>query len=772
MYVYRMMKKFLLPVLYLAVFLLLPLRAVFAVEPFTITDIRVEGLEKLEEGTVFNYLPLKVGDEADDEEIRLSIKELFATGFFKQIEMEREDTTLVVKVVERPSIASITITGNSKLKTEAITAGLEQLGIVEGRIFSNTVLANVEDEIKSIYLSMGRYSTTIDVVSEELEQNRVAIKIAISEGRVARIRKINLIGVEKESVKAIRKEMKLKDKRGYRLFSRQDQYSKQALESDLERIQSYYQNRGYHEFEIVSSNVDISPNKQNIFISITLSEGDLYTFGESTVEGVDESQGEDLQELIDIQPGDRFSREEVNRVRTEMVDYFADQGLAFVEVNPVFDRDESTRTVSTLFSVITNHRVYVRRIDISGNHYTRDEVIRRELRQYEGALYSKSAVQRSRDRLRRLGIFESVQIETPKVPGTEDQVDMRVVVVERDTGSILLSAGYSDEEGVLLGVEFEQKNLLGTGKDLALKFNNSDTSSVASVSYTNPYHTIDGVSRTLNMSVREFDSGEVDTAEYILDSSTLGVSYRVPVAETNSINYGFSLERLELESTAETPPEFAAVIEETPEADNGLFTVGLSRDTRDDFFFPTRGAVGSISLESAFPSSDFEYYKLNLQGSWYFPVSPTLTLKGFAGLGYGDGYGDSKESGLPFFKHYYAGGARSVRGFQRRSLGPRDSGETPEPVGGDTRVLVNLETLFPAFGADGKDKRVGFFVDGGMVFGDTDSVSLGDLRYSAGLFFNWFSAVGPFSFSYGVPVNKEDGDETEALQISIGTVFR
>ncbi len=767
-----MMKKSSLPALCLAVLLFIPLRAVFAIEPFTITDIRVEGLERLEEGTVFNYLPLKVGDEADDEEIRLSIRELFGTGFFKQIELEREDTTLVVKVVERPSIASITITGNSKLKTEAITAGLEQLEIVEGRIFNETVLANVENEIKSIYLSMGRYSTTVDVVSEELDQNRVAINIAISEGRVARIRKINIIGAQKESIKAIKKEMKLKEKRGYRLFSRQDQYSKQELEADLERIRSYYQNRGYHEFEIISSNVDISPNKQNIFISITLKEGDLYTFGESVIEGAEASQIEDLQKLIDIEPGDRFSRGEVNRVRAEIVDYFSDQGLAFVEVTPVFDRDESTKTVSAIFSIITNQRVYVRRIDISGNQYTRDEVIRRELRQYEGSLYSKSAVQRSKDRLQRLGLFESVQIETPKVPGTGDQVDLQVIVVERDTGSILLSAGYSDEEGVLLGVEFEQKNLLGTGKDLALKFNNSDTASVASVSYTNPYHTIDGVSRTLNASIREFDSREVNTAEYILDSSTLGVSYRVPVAETNSINYGFSLERLKLEATTETPPEFASVIEETPEADNGLFTVGLSRDTRDQFFFPTRGAASSISLESTFPGSDFEYYKLNLQGSWYFPVSPALTLKGFAGIGYGDGFGDSKETGLPFFKHYYAGGARSVRGFQRRSLGPRDSGQTPEPVGGDTRVLVNLETLFPAFGADGKDKRVGFFVDGGMVFGDTDSVDLGDLRYSAGLFFNWFSAVGPFTFSYGAPINEEAGDEKESLQISIGTIFR
>ncbi len=766
------MKKFSLLVLYLAVIILLPLRTAFAIDPFTITDIRVEGLERLQEGTVFNYLPLKVGDEVDDEEVRLSIKELFGTGFFNEIELEREGTTLVVKVVERPSIVSVTITGNSKLKTEAIMEGLEQLGIVEGRIFNNAVLANVEQEIKNTYLSMGRYSTTIDVVSEELDQNRVAIKIAISEGRVARIKKINIIGAEKESIKDIKKEMKLKEKRGYRLFSRQDQYSKQGLEADLERIRSYYQNRGYHEFEIISSNVDISPNKQNIFIGITLREGDLYTFGETTIEGVEANEFEGLEKLIDIEPGDRFSRGAVNRIRAAMQDRFADDGLAFVEVNPIFDRDESTKTVNTIFSIIKNQRVYVRRIIISGNQYTRDEVIRRELRQYEGSLYSVSAVRRSKDRLQRMGIFESVQIEIPEVAGTTDQVDMQVIVTERDTGSILLSAGYSEEDGVLLGVEFVQKNLLGTGKDLAVKFNNSDSAKVASVSYTNPYHTIDGVSRTIDLSVREIDSREVDTAEYILDNSSLGVSYRVPIAETNSINYGFSVERIKLETTTETPPEFKAVIDQNPESDNGLFTIGLSKDTRDQFFFPTRGIVSSISLESTFPGSDFEYYKLNLKGSWYIPVSPALTMKGFAGIGYGDGYGDTKETGLPFFKHYYAGGATSVRGFHRRSLGPRDSGPTPEPVGGDTRVLLNLEALFPAFGSDGKDKRVGLFVDGGMVFSDTESVDLGELRYSAGLFFNWFSAVGPFSISYGVPLNEEAGDEKEELQISIGTVFR
>lgn len=761
------MKKISLLILLLAL-----IRPVFAIDPFTITDIQVEGLERLEAGTVFNYLPLKVGDEANDEEVQLSIKALFKTGFFNEIYLERDGTTLIVKVVERPSIASVTIIGNDELKTEIIEEGLEQAGIVEGRIFNNAVLERVEQDIKNIYLSLGRYSTVIDVASEELDQNRVAIKLDISEGRVARIKKINIIGTEKESVKSIKKEMKLKEKRGYRLFSRQDQYSKQELEADLERIRSYYQNRGYHEFEIISSNVDITPNKQNIFISITINEGDVHTFGEAIVEGVDTDELKGLQELITIETGESFSREVVNRIRVALFDHFADDGFAFVEINPVFDRNDSAKTVDTIFSIIKNQRVYVRRIDISGNQYTRDEVIRRELRQFEGAWYSASAVRRSKDRLQRMGIFESVQIETPAVGGTTDQVDMKVVVVERDTGSILFSAGYSDEDGVLFGAEFEQRNLLGTGKDLAVKFNNSDAVNVASISYTNPYHTPDGISRSFDLSVRKIDSQEVDTAEYVLDTSSLGVRYRVPVAETNTVDYGFSYERIDLESTSETPPEFLTVIDENPTSDNVLFTIGLSKDTRDDFFFPTRGTIGSIALESTAPGSDFEYYKINLHGSWYYSVASALTLKGFVGIGYGDGYGDSKESGLPFFKNYFAGGARSVRGYNGRSLGPVDSGPTPEPVGGDTRVLLSLETLFPPFGSDGNDKRFGLFVDGGMVYDTADSVDLGQLRYTTGLFFNWFSAIGPFSISYGFPLNEEAGDDIEELQISIGTVFR
>ena len=794
------MKKVILAVLLAVLF-----KPVFAIDPFIITDIRVEGLERLDTGTVFNYLPLKVGDEVNDEEISLSIKELFRTGFFRDIAMQQEGTTLVVKVTERPSIARITIQGNRKLKTEALELGLEQAGMVQGRIFNTAQMERVEKEIKNTYLTLGRYSATVDYSVEELDDNRVNVTIDINEGRVARIKKINIIGAKAIRVKDLKDEMLLKEKRGWRLFSRQDQYSKQKLEADLESIRSYYLNRGYHEFELVSSSVDISSNKQTIFISIAVDEGERFTFGETSIEGVDEEQEAALQALVKIQPGKTFSRKVVNQTRSAIIDWFAGDGYAFVEVEPTFETDQDTKAVNTVFSVMINQRVYVRRIEISGNLFTRDEVIRRELRQFEGALYSAVSVRRSRSRLRRMGIFDSVQIETPAVPGTSDQVDLKVIVSELDTGSLLLSAGYSDEDGALLGLEFEQRNLLGTGKDLSLEFKDSEAVDTAIIRYNNPYHTKDGVSRGFHLTTQEIDAAETDSAEYLQNTDSAGVNYKIPISETNSVNVGASYEKIELKATTGTPEKFREEIKDAPESDSLVLNAGLSRDTRDDFFFPTRGSTASVSMDLSVPGSEVEYYKIYLSGSYYHPLSESITIKGRMSLGYGDGFGDTDRYGLPFFKHFFAGGARSVRGYDARSLGPRiattatpaatEANPNPTPItrtrpeGGDVRILTHVEVLFPAFGsANTKDKRLGLFVDGGQVFGkqndeqkdadhkkkygDYGSIDLGQMRYSAGVFFQWFSALGPISISYAHPLNDESEDDLEELQLSIGTVFR
>ncbi len=742
-----------------------------AVEPFVITDIRVEGLERLDAGTVFNYLPLKVGDEMNDEEGRLGIQALFDTGFFRDVQLERDGTVLVVQVVERPSIASVEITGNEELETENLEQGLRRAELVEGRIFNRASLESIEQEIQQAYLALGRYSTTVETEVEELDQNRVAVTININEGRVARIRRINIVGAEQIPADEIKDQLNLIDRKGWRLFTKRNQYSKQKLEADVEVIRSYYLDRGFHDFQVLSTNVDISPNKQNIFISIAIEEGPRYTFGDTVLEVAEEN--EELADLITIEPGEPFSRRVVNETRAAIADFYADNGYAFVEVRPVYDVDRENRVVSTVLTVDPKQRVYVRRIDITGNSYTRDEVIRREMRQFEGAWYSASAVRRSRERLNRLGFFGAVTIETPPVPGTTDQVDLNVVVEERETGSIQLSAGYSDADGALVGISYQQRNLLGTGRELDVDVNNSDAASVASISYINPYYTADGISRGITLSQREVNSAEVNTAEYILDTTSGELSYRIPIAETNSLNLGIAFERLKLESTDETPPEFLPIIEDHPESDDFVLTLGVSKDTRNDYFFPVRGGVAAFSTEVTVPGSDFEYYKLNLDGAYYIPLGGEFALKTGAGIGYGDGYGDSSDIGLPFFKNYYAGGSKSVRGYDGRSLGPRDSGLTPQPTGGDRRVLVNMEFLLPPFGGGtSKDKRFGLFVDGGMVWGPGEDIELGDLRYSAGVVFNWFSPIGPFSLSYGEPLNAEDGDDIENFQISFGTLFR
>ena len=819
-----------------------------AITPFIITDIRVEGLQRLEAGTVYNYLPLKVGDELNDVEAQLSIKELFGTGFFKDVALEQDGTALVVKVVERPSIAELEIIGNKVIDSAGLEVGLEQAGLVQGRIFNSARLEQVKQEIKNTYLSLGRYSATVESEVEELDRNRAKITLRINEGRVATIKKINIIGAHTIAVKKIIDQMSLRDKRGFRWFSKRNQYSKQKLEADIEAIRSYYLDRGYHDFKIIDRSVDISPNKQNIFISISLDEGVQYVFGDSVFEVTRPTQVplvSELEELTTITPGQPFSRKVVNASRVQLISKYADEGYAFVEVRPIYEADREARVVKTVFTIDPKQRVYVRKVEITGNLQTRDQVIRRELRQFEGAWYSAGAVNRSRARLRRLGYFQDVSIETPKVPGTDDQVDMKVVVKERNTGSLSFSLGYSDSDGALVGASYAQRNLLGTGRELRVALNTSDAARTAEITYVDPYYTADGVSRGFSLSQRNVDTDEVSSAEYVLNTTAAGVSYKIPIAETNSLNLGFTLEEVKIESTSNTPFEFRAELDEdypeltttitsgTPtvtvvmyggdvavKGTDLLMRVGVSRDTRNEFLFPTKGASGSVSLEVAAPGSDYEYYKLSLQGAYYVPLG-SLALKGSAGIGYGDGYGDSDD--LPFFRRYFGGGSNSVRGFSGRSLGPLSSGctttapmkavcgpttetkttptnsetdgpgdpispITQESVGGNTRLLMSAELLFPAFGGEGgNDKRFGLFVDGGQVFGEgyeqrkpgtdppeeTDgSIDFGDLRYSAGIVFNWFSPIGPFSLNYAVPLNEEDGDDTEKFQINLGTVFR
>ncbi len=743
---------------------------VSAIESFVVSDIRVEGLQRISAGTVFNYLPIKVGDRIDDDTAQQSIRALYQTGFFDDVQLEQEGTILIVIVKERPSIANIEFKGNKALDKDTLMEGMKQIGFVEGRVFNQSILDRVVQELKNQYFAQGKYGAEIETIVTPLERGRVSVTVDITEGETAKIKQINIVGNEAFSEKDLQKRFKLSTPTVFSFLSKKDRYSKQKLSADLESLRSYYQDQGYLDFDIESTQVSITADKRDIYITINIIEGEKYTVSDFSIKGrlvVPESE---LISLVTINPSDTYSRKEVSASRKVIADRLADEGYAFTNVRAVPEIDKENRAVSFTFIVDPGRRIYVRRINISGNTTTRDAVIRREMRQLEGAWYSASKIQRSRVRLQRLGFFDDVKIDTPTVAGSPDQVDVNIEVKERATGSVLFGVGFSDADGLLLQASVSQRNLFGTGRELNLSFDNSSVTRVINLQYLNPYHTIDGISRGFNLFRREVDAEEANTAEYVTDTTGLGVNYRFPLSEFNSLNAGLSFERVDLESTPETPPEILSFIEQSPSNDIVPFKGSVAHDTRDSILYATTGLLNRLSWELALPGLDLEYYKLNYRLAWYRPVTAKMVFKAAGELGYGDGYRDTEE--LPFFKNFFAGGAGTVRGYKARSLGPRDSGDTPEPLGGSRRVLTNVELLFPIPGTEAKDKRFSIFVDGGQVYGPNADVDLSDMRFSTGIAFNWFSPLGPLSVSYGAPINKKDGDETENVQVTIGRFFR
>ncbi|MDH3376038.1 MAG: outer membrane protein assembly factor BamA [Gammaproteobacteria bacterium] len=752
-----------------AVLLLLSSGLAGAMEPFTVSDIRVEGLQKISAGTIFNYLPIKVGDQFSDSDAGDAIRALYRTGFFADVQLEQDGDVLIVIVRERPSIARIDIVGNDDINDDALREAMQQTGFTEGRIFNQTLLDQVVQELKNEYFNRGRYAAEVEGVVTPLERNRVGVTIDISEGEIAKIKGIDIIGNEAFSEDDLLDEFSLSTRSWYGIFSRKDRYSKQKLTADLENFRSFYQDRGYLDFAIDSTQVTITPDKQDIFITITVIEGEQFTVGELELSGETILPKDELLPLITVLPGEVYSRRHISEIRSGLASRLADEGYLYANVNAIPDIDNEANTVGFSFAIDPGRRVYVRRIDITGNIATQDEVIRRELRQVEGAWYSAAKIRRSRERLFRLGFFDDVVVDTPEVPGSVDQVDMNVTVKERATGSFLFGVGFSDEDGVLLQGSVSQRNLFGTGREIDVAIDNSAVTEVVRFEYRNPYHTIDGVSRGFSLVSRQVDAAEADTAEYILDTLSVGVDYQFPLSETDSLNVGIGPERVDLESTPETPPEFASFITTNPTSDLLKITANLARDTRDSIIFPTKGSLRRAALELT--GGDLEYYKLTLSGGVYRPLTRNIVIKGSTEIGYGDGVGDTV--GLPFFKNFFAGGPSTVRGFDSRSLGPRDSGDTPEATGGSARILVNASLLFPFPGAsEDKDKRLALFIDGGQVYDANGDIDLDEMRYSGGIALNWLSAVGPLNISYALPIRDEPGDDLERLQFTLGTFFR
>lgn len=742
--------------------------AVLAAEGFVVKDIRLEGLQRIAAGTVFNYLPVKVGDRLDRQLSREALQSLFKTGLFNDIRLAREGNTLVVIVEERPAIAEISYTGNKEMDTEEMAAALKSIGFAEGRVFDRSLLDKVEQELRRQYFNLGRYAVRIQTTVTPMERNRVGIHIEISEGRVAKIRQINIVGNRAFDDDELLDEFELSTSSWLSFFTGDDQYSKQKLAGDLEALRSYYLDRGYINFNLDSTQVSITPDKQHIYITINITEGEPYRIAEVKLVGNLIVEETELRKQISVEPGEIFSRKKVTADTEALMERIGDEGYAFANVNAVPDINADERTVALSFFIDPGKRVYVRRINFRGNTKTRDEVLRREMRQMEGGWASTRKIKRSRTRLERLGYFDEVNVETVPVAEVPDQVDVNYSVVERPSGNLMAGIGYSQTDGFLFNASLSQDNFLGTGKRIGLAFNNSQVNTIYRLSYTEPYFTLDGISQSAGLYYQTTDAAEANLSRYALDRMGGTLGFGIPINEHDSVRMGLEPERTEVKITELSAAEIHRYIERNGSEFNNLkLTGGWSHDTRNRAIFPDRGMLQSLGAEVALPVGDLSYYKANYRQHWYYPLSNTFTLLLKGELGYGENYGDKD---FPFFEHYTAGGPRSVRGYKENTLGPEDS--MGYPYGGNLKVVGNAEILMPLpFLKQSNSVRLSVFVDVGNVYGIEEDFDSNELRYSTGVGFVWLSPIGGLSFSLAQALNDKDGDDTQIFQFSIGTSF-
>ncbi len=743
---------------------------------FQVSDIRVEGLQRIAPGTVFNYLPVQVGDTVGEDVTGGIIRALYKTGFFDDVRVERDGGVLVLWVRERPAIAEIKITGNKDIETKALNSALEDIGLKEGRVFNRSVLDRIEQELERQYFARGKYGVLIQSTVSPLERNRVAINIDITEGLTARIKQINMIGNDAFSSKELGKLFKLGPTRWNSFYSKNDQYSKQKLAGDLETLRSFYLDRGFIKFDIKSTQVSISADKKEIYITIVLDEGKPYAISDIKLAGEPVIPTERLFPLIHLKRGDLFSRKETTESAERISKLLGDEGYAFANVNTIPEIDEAAHTVAVTFFVDAGKRVYVRRVNMKGNTRTRDEVLRREMRQLETAWFSADLVRKSRERLQRLGYFEDVSIETPAVPGTPDQVDVDVTVKEKPAGNLAAGIGYSQEQGVLLNASITQNNFLGTGKRVAVAFNTSSATSLYQIGFTNPYYTVDGISRGFNLSYSETNFYELIGADYSSNVGIAEINFGLPITDTSRAGMAFRYQYTEFTAgNSDIAQQF--VKDNGNQFNDFMVATSYTKDYRDTAIFPTRGGLRTLSAELTVPGSDLQYYKLNFQEQRYISLTSRFVLTVTGILGYGDGYGSTDS--LPFFDNYYAGGPRSVRGWVANSLGPREI-TTNNPVGGNLKMAGSVELYAPPpVGGDfEKTLRLGVFFDFGSVWWMDSSnlltktgFDLGDLRYSTGVSVTWLSPIGALSLSLAYPLNDEPGDKTQVFQFGVGKTF-
>jgi len=738
----------------------------WAVDPFVVRDIRVEGVQRTEAGTIFSYLPIKVGDRITDERISDAVKALYATGFFRDVRLEAQGDVLIVSVQERPTISSITYVGNKEFDTDTIKKALKDIGIAEARIFDRSALERAEQELKRQYITRGRYAANVQTTVTPQERNRVAINFTIDEGDSAKIARINIVGAKAFTEKQLLSEMTLTTPGWLTWYTKNDQYSKQKLSADLETLRSYYQNRGYLEFNVDSTQVSITPDKEDIYITLNITEGPKFTVGDVRIAGDLVVPAGELERLIRIKQGDVYSRERLQASAKDVSDRLGAEGYAFANVNAVPELNRETNTASFTFYVDPGRRAYVRKINISGNAKTRDEVIRREFRQIEDAWYDGPRIDRSKIRVKRLGYFDDVTVETPPVPGAPDQVDVEVGVVEKSTGNLLAGVGYSSAEGIVLNASISQQNIFGSGNALGIGVNTSRYNRQYSMILTEPYYTVDGVSRTIELYQKSLDPTGLAIAQY--GSKTLGAAlgFGVPITETDTINFGGRFEQTDITLFADTPPVYVDFVNQFGASSTAyILTAGWSRDTRDDILYPSQGRLQSALLETGLPFGDLAYYKLQYTHSAYWPVYGDFVLMGRVDVGWGDGYSGKP---LPFFKAFFAGGVNSVRGYDTASLGPQDP--FGNALGGRRKIIGNLELFYPILKGD-KQVRASVFADAGQIWANGSQPQFESFRYSAGVGIAWNSPIGPLKFSYAIPLNVHEGDREQRFQFQAGTAF-
>lgn len=740
----------------------------WAIDPFTITDIRVEGIQRTEAGTVFSYLPVKVGDTMNDEQAAASIRALYGTGFFKDVRLEVEQGVLIVLVRERASIAYIELNGIKDFPKEQLKDNMKYAGLAEARIFDKGALEKATQDLKRQYVARGKYGVSINTTVTELERNRVSIVFNVVEGEVSKIKQINIVGNEAYKEDELVKMMKLSTPDWMSWFSKNDQYSKQKLSADMEVLRSYYMDSGYLEFNIDSTQVSITPDKKDIYITINITEGPKFTVSKVAVSGNTLIPKEEVERLILVKPGDDFSRKALTETSKVVGERLGAEGYAFANINAIPEINKEKHEVAFNFVVDPGQRVYIRRINIAGNDKTRDEVIRREFRQVEGAWFDVDKIKKSKQRVDKLDFFSDVSLETPQVQGTTDQMDVNVTVKEKSTGSFSVGAGINSGEGLVLMGGVTQTNLLGSGNNLSTQLDTGKINQNISVSYTNPYFTDEGVSRGFDIYSRNSNSTSTALSQYNSSTQGGGVRFGVPIGEDENISYGLSIEKSKLGITAASPLRYQNYVNTYGSVHTTvLATIGWGHDSRDSAIYTTRGMVQRAYAEVALPVFDMRYYKLNYEHQYFYPVSANLTLLLNGQIGVGGGYGAQP---LPFFKNFYAGGTGSVRGYELSSLGPRDL--TDLSLGGTRRVVGNIELMMPFPGMEKeKSLRLSGFLDGGAIYGSGDLPGSAGMRYSAGAALVWISPMGPLKLSYGVPLNKQPQDKLQKVQFTLGSLF-